>query len=327
MSSILTRCPTDRPLTRRGVLIGFGSASLVWLVGCSDDSPGLGVGAAGATRSVETAHGPVNVPLAPARVVCTDFYSAYALLDVGFSPVATAEATVGGVLPSQQAAYDALPKVGKTTELKYESVAALRPDLILGTQVPGLAQDIHDKLSAIAPTVLFAAGSPGDWKARATKAADVVGRRVEGESLARAYDDRVSEMKTTYAQPLQQLTWALFRATSAGLAFIDGPTSWSGVVLADLGAKLTAAAPTDKPTMEISAERYDALGDCDVVLYLANARGQTDPSTAAVIEQSYFKRAVGANARTVPLSSYYAAHYLDGQAVLDQIEKVILEAA
>ena len=319
-----TRAVLGRPLTRRTALAAaLAAAGTGWLAGCSATAERSGAAGAGTTRAIETARGTVEIPTNPTRVVCTDFYSTYALLDVGFTPAGTAEATVGGVLPAQQEVYDRLPKVGVTTEINYEAVAALRPDLILGTQVPGLAEDLYDKLSAIAVTALFAASSPGDWKQRAIRAADAVGRRAQGEDLAKAYQDRISAMKETYAAPLAGLTWALFRATPAGTAFVDGPTSWSGVILADLGAKLTAAAPTDKPTVELAAERYDTLADSDVVLYLANAQGKADPNTQKVIETPYFQRTLGPTTRTVPLSSYYAAHYLDGQAVLDQIEKVL----
>jgi iron complex transport system substrate-binding protein len=316
--------------SRRSFLATALAASGVAVLGACG-SPGTGQGPiesplAGASRTVDSARGPIQVPAAPSRVVCTDFYTTYALLDVGFTPVGTAEATVGGVLPSQQAAYDSLTKIGKTTAVNYEAVAALTPDLVLGTQVPGVADDLYEKLSGIAPTVLFAAGSPGDWKSRAVRAADVVGRAVEGERLARDYDSRVQQLRSTYADELGSLTWALFRASTTGTAFVDGPTSWSGVVLADLGATLTDAAPQDAPTVEISAERFDDMADADVVLFLANARGETDPSTAAAIAEPVFASSL-AHARSVPLSSYYAAHYLDGQAVLDQVEQVLREVA
>lgn len=319
-----------RSASRRTLLAGMlGAAGIAVVSGCGragdDGAAPVNAPDAGGTRTVDSARGPVEVPVTPSRVVCTDFYSTYALLDVGFTPAGTAEATVGGVLPAQQAAYDALPKIGTTTELNYEAVAALTPDLILGTQVPGLADDVHEKLSAIAPTALFAATSPGDWKQRAVRAADAVGRRADGEQLAQAYDDRVAQLRAGYADQLESLTWALFRASTEGTVFVDGATSWSGVVLADLGATLTAAAPADAPTVQISAERYDTLDDADVILYLANARGEADPNTAAALEQPAFTGAV-TRARTVPLSSYYAAHYLDGQAVLDQIEEVLRQA-
>ena len=273
---------------------------------------------------MDTAHGSVEVPADPKTVVCTDFYSTYALLDVGFTPAGTAEATVGGVLPSQQAAYDALPKVGKTTALDYESIAALSsPDLILGTQVPGLADDIFDKLSGIAPTALFAATSPSDWKVRAVRAASAVYRGSAAEDLATSYDDRVASLRQTYADRLGSTTWALLRATTTGAIFVDGPTSWSGVILADLGATFTAAAPSDTVGTEYSLERLDVLSDADVVLYLANAAGGADPTTAEVISSPVFTKLVGPQPEKVPLSSYYAAHYLDGQAVLDQVEMIL----
>ena len=129
----------------------------------------------------------MEIPANPQRIVCTDFYTTYALLDVGVTPAGTAQATVGGVLPEYQQAYDAIPKVGSPTALNFEAIAAQSPDLILGTLVPSLPADLGTQLSGIGPTLLLpAAANPGSWGERALRTADAVNRLPQGEQLKAA---------------------------------------------------------------------------------------------------------------------------------------------
>src|SRR5262245_38827538 len=67
--------------------------AVVAAVGCGDDSSPSGGSRSSTTsgavrmRTVQTPAGPVQVPVAPRRVVAVDYYSLPDLLEVGYTPV------------------------------------------------------------------------------------------------------------------------------------------------------------------------------------------------------------------------------------------------
>jgi iron complex transport system substrate-binding protein len=318
--------PTTRRLDRRGFLAGVGGvAALGALAACGSADP-AGGGGGGPTRQIDTANGPVAIPADPQRIVCTDFYTTYALLDVGVTPVGTAEATLGGVLPEYQQIYDGIPKIGQPTAINYESIAAQDPDLILGTLVPALPPDLPQRLNEIAPTALFPAGTtPGSWGERALRTADVVNRAPQAQALKAAYDQHAQRVRTRFAPTLARTKWALVRGVSGGAFFSDYPTSWSGVVLADAGMSFGAfAAGKTGAGGRLSYEQAGQIDDCDVILHLADTRGNVDANTSTLLAQPAFRalRAVSAG-RLFPLPNYYCAHYKQGDAVLSYLEGLL----
>lgn len=323
-SSLLFPVPVaGPPVTRRRLFhLTTGSAAVLALAACG----GNGAAPAGATRTVEGATGPVRIPTDPQRVVATDFYTTYALLDVGFTVVATARATVGGVLPSLQAAYDTLPQIGSPAEPSLEAIAAQRPDLILGTLVPNLPAGIAERFAAVAPTLLFEAGaSPGTWQERAVRAADAVGRREAAEQLRDRYTARAAEIGGRHRALLSRIRIGLVRGGPPGTAFVDLPQSWSGVVLDAAGAR-PAGVAEGRPgaSTRLSYEELSAVDDCDVLLHLADTRGGVDGNTAALLGSPTFRALRAARAGNVyPLPNYYVAHYGQGLAVLDEVDRVL----
>jgi iron complex transport system substrate-binding protein len=301
-----------------------GLTALVGVTGCgAAQAPPAPVGE---TRTFTGATGPVEVPVSPQRVVSTDFYTAYALLDMGYPVAATVEATVGGVFPEYQAAYAAIPKIGSPQEIDYEQLVAQNPDLILGTLVPGLSPDLVDRLNTIAPTLLFeAAGEPGTWQERAVRAADVVGRRSDAEALRTAYEARATDIGGRFADVLARTRWALVRGGAEGTAQVDLPNSWSGVVLGAVGARFgSVAAGKPGATTRLSYEQLGLLDDCDVVLHLVDTTGKLDANTERLLAQPTFQALRAAREGLVhPLPNYFVAHYRQGDAVLTELEGVL----
>jgi iron complex transport system substrate-binding protein len=238
---------------------------------------------------------------------------------------ATAQATLGGVLPAYQQLYGAIPKIGTPQAINYEQIAAQQPDLILGTLVPNLPPELGDRLSAIAPTLFFEASKePGTWQERAVRAADVVGRRAAAEALRDAYEQRARDIGSRYAGVLGRTRWALVRGGAQG-ALVDLPNSWSGVVLGAVGARLGSFAE-GKPgaSLPLSYEQLDLLADCEVVLHLVDTLGAVDQNTRRVLDQPTFAALPAARAGHVyPLPNYYVAHYKQGDAVLTELETVL----
>ena len=321
-----TSVPSRSGLSRRGFLAGAGGVAATLALAACAGGEESGGGGGGATRTVAGANGPVPIPVDPQRIVCTDFYTTYALLDVGVTPTGTAEATLGGVLPEYQQIYDGIPKVGTPTALNFEAIAAQGPDLILGTLVPSLPADLGARLSGIAPTLLLpAAANPGSWGERALRTADAVNRLPQGEALKSSYDQHAARIRQQYAPTLGRTTWALVRGSSGGVFFSDYPTSWSGVVLADAGFRFGAfAAGKTGAGGRLSYEQATQLDDCDVVLHLADTRGGVDANTQTLLAQPAFRqvRAVR-EGRLFPLPNYYCSHYKQGEAVQSYLETVL----
>jgi hypothetical protein len=76
--------PATGTLTRRRFLGATGSAP-----------------APKASRTFDGAFGPIEAPVAPQRVASTDFYTAYALLDVGFTVAPDGRGDRRGRVPRQ----------------------------------------------------------------------------------------------------------------------------------------------------------------------------------------------------------------------------------
>lgn len=322
---MLLLSPPRSALDRRRFLTGAaGLAAVLGAAACGGgDDPAP---AAGATRTIEGAFGPVEVPVDPQRVVSTDFYTPWALLDVGFTVVGTVQATTGGVLPEYQAAYESMARIGTPAEVDFEALAALQPDLVLGTLVPDLPVDLNDRLSAVAPTLLFeAAREPGTWQERAVRAADVVGRGPEAEALRAEYEQQASDLGVRYAEVLGRTRFALVRGGAQGNALVDLPASWSGVVLEAVGARLGSVAEGKPGVFEpLSYEELGRLEDCDVVLHLVDTTGEVDDNTQRVLDQPTFRALPAAReGRVFPLPNYYVSHYRQAQAVLARLDTVL----
>ncbi|SFA79006.1 iron complex transport system substrate-binding protein [Amycolatopsis marina] len=146
--------------------------------------------------TINTMFGDVTVPEKPKRVVALGWSDAETALALGVQPVGASD-WLGfggnGVGPWAEGRYDEPPTMLGTTEINYEQVAALQPDLILNTRSDG-KKDIHDKLAQIAPTV----GPPQDvvpygttWQQQMTMVSTALGLVDEGEQ-------RIKEVETAF---------------------------------------------------------------------------------------------------------------------------------
>src|SRR5690606_35802026 len=90
-----------------------------------------------ATRNLDTAYGPVQVPNEPQRVITLDEGALDTALAAGIQPVGSVAARGGTDLPTylQPVAGD-IPPVGVPRETTLEAILSQRPDLILAP--PGL---------------------------------------------------------------------------------------------------------------------------------------------------------------------------------------------
>lgn len=113
---------------------------------------------------VETVHGQVTIEKQPARVVALGFGDADTALALGVSPVGVSDwgfFTVPGLGPWAVDQIEGEPEVIDQTgseKQQYAQIKALKPDLILQTDLGGVEKDRYRRLARIAPVVAAPAG-------------------------------------------------------------------------------------------------------------------------------------------------------------------------
>lgn len=149
---------------------------------------------------IETMFGPVTAPQQPQRVVALGWSDAETALALGVQPIAASDwLEVGGdgVGPWAEGLYTTPPQIVGTTELSYEQISGLNPDLILNTRSDG-SQEKQDELSKIAPTI----GPPADtvpygtgWRAQMEMVSAALGKPDEGAQKIAEVDAKFAEAK------------------------------------------------------------------------------------------------------------------------------------
>ena len=147
--------------SRREFLIGLGGLLVLGAAGCGtggseDRETGGEESASGGTRTIEHKYGSTKISGDPKRVVTVGFTDQDYVLALGVKPVAVREwygeydyATWPW---ARDELGDAEPEVLPSTELNFEQIAGLEPDLIVGVS-SGMTQEEYDTLSEIAPTL------------------------------------------------------------------------------------------------------------------------------------------------------------------------------
>ncbi|MDU0349259.1 ABC transporter substrate-binding protein [Actinomyces sp. MRS3W] len=234
-----------RGLSRRSLLVGavvVGGASQ--LTACTEDgsstagpSAAAGNATRGATESfpitVEHAYGSTVIESEPTRIATVAGVDNDVVISLGIVPVGMPAVSRGaddnGAYPWTTEALEAL-NAGWDTEaaptlyseadgINTEEIAALAPDLILGVH-SDMSEDDYRKLSTIAPTLAYPAGTVGyaaSWKTTTTTIGRALGRSAAAEVLVNTTTDVVTSTKT--ANP------ALAGATYAAVVLDpDGPS-------------------------------------------------------------------------------------------------------
>jgi iron complex transport system substrate-binding protein len=218
------------PRTRLVLASASGLLALA-LAGCTvaaTPAPAAGSGSA-ETRSVTHARGTAKVPESPARVVTLEPLELDTAVAVGITPVGAAVAGNVTKLPAYLGVTDVTP-VGTVPEPDLEAIAALKPDLILGTE--SRHSDLFDQLDAIAPTV-FIASQADPWRDNAKLIGEALGREDEVEDLLTDVDDDCARIRDEFDVDGQ--TAQLIRPRDETTLSLYGPVSFAGSLLECVG--------------------------------------------------------------------------------------------
>lgn len=143
--------------TRREFLAGVGGLLVLGAAGCGGGGEGGGESASGPARTIEHKYGNTRVPGAPERVVSVGYSDQDPILALGVVPVAVRywfDSKENAIFPwAKDEAGGETPEVLDMPEqLNFERIAALEPDIIIGTY-SGMTREDYDTLSEIAPTI------------------------------------------------------------------------------------------------------------------------------------------------------------------------------
>ncbi|WP_345713381.1 ABC transporter substrate-binding protein, partial [Kineococcus glutinatus] len=288
----------------------------------------------GATRTVDTAFGPVEIPADPQRVVALEG-GVGPLLDAGITPVGTADGDQDYVfLPEEYEQVKDLPIVLGPDGLLLEEIAELEPDLLIGFVRGGKEEELSaekqaefEKLSAIAPTVLVRATGSATVKDSALQMSEALGDGEEAQAEKQRYLDRAAQIKTEYADVLSTNVIAAVDS-SPEEAYVYSPISWMGGILTDIGATLpaVAATETEENAAFLSFEQLGRLDEATIVLHEQNADGTPGPGAADLAAQpTYAQLTAVREGRDYGVTQFFADRYKTALVVLDQLEAVLAE--
>ncbi|MFI5779422.1 iron-siderophore ABC transporter substrate-binding protein [Nocardia sp. NPDC051570] len=192
-----------------------------------------------------------QVPTDPQRIVVLDPTALDAVCAVGLWERVVGAATLDG--PAPQPAYlgtgvNKIPSVGGVGSPDPAKIAALQPDLILGTAAPNA-----DALRGIAPTVLVGAAP---WQAQFTALADGMDRAGAAEKVLGDYRTVARDTGASVASSYSQASMVRFSANDIQIL---GDDSFAGQVLADAGVQR----PGPQRGHTFTVPGADTIGDRD----------------------------------------------------------------
>lgn len=293
------------------------SAGVLLLSACSapSDDGSAAAQTDGETHAVSHARGETAVPDDPQRVVVLEPVQLDTSVALGAIPVGTAvlseETGVPAYLGDEAAGID---MVGTVTEPSVERIAALEPDLILGTESRHSA--LYEQLSDVAPTV-FMETQADPWQDNVALVAEALGDEQGAEDLLADYEARCAEIADEYDTAGQ--TAQLVRPRDTRLT-LYGPLSFAGSTLECAGFT-TPEHDWEDISLDISPEQ---ARDAEADLVLVTTADVDDPTTMpASIEDN--ADAFG-DLELVDFSFWVTGvGPVGGMTVLDDLERILQE--
>ncbi|TWD82853.1 iron complex transport system substrate-binding protein [Kribbella amoyensis] len=226
-------------------------------------------------RTVKHALGETKLEKKPERIVVLDSGELDGVLALGLTPVGMATTAGQSGVPSYLAGKaQGIQTVGGISELNLEAIANLKPDLILGSKLR--ANDLYDKLSAIAPTVMsIRPGFP--WKEDFLLVADAVGEEAKATGLLNEYQKRANEVKGK-VDGSPTISLVRFRP---GEIRLYGNKSFIGVIVKDIGLPRPKVQDVEDLAVEVSQENI-GQADGDRIYYSSYGKPETTDESKVV---------------------------------------------
>lgn len=207
-------------------------------------------------RTITHAAGETVIEAKPQRVVVLDGGELDDVLTLGITPVGIALPEGADGQPSYlRDKLDGVADVGITSSPNIEAIAALQPDLILGSKLR--VDQLYGQLAAVAPTV-FSIRPGFPWKENFLLVADALGEEEQAEQVLNDYQAKADEVR----ESLDGTPTISMVRFMPGRLRLYGNLSFIGVILKDVGLPRPAIQDIDELAVEISPETIaDADGD------------------------------------------------------------------
>ena len=274
---------TQRGRPTRGQFLA-GVGGLLLLGGCgggagSGDSSG-GEGSGG-TRTIKHKYGKTEVSGTPGRVVTVGFTDGDYVLALGVAPVAVREWFGEKPYATWPWARDELggaePEVLPSTELNFEGIAGLEPDLIVGVS-SGMTGQEYSTLSEIAPTLPQSGefvdfGVP--WQEQTRAIGRALGRQDRAEGLVSDLESRFAAAREEHPE-FEGASGVVVGLTVEGDSYTPspyGPQDVRGRFMSSLGFRIPEEISDltgDAFFADLSRERLELI-DADALVWVTVA--------------------------------------------------------
>lgn len=310
---MLTPSLGRRPAHRILTMLTLPVAATLALSGCSTGDSDDTSGGEDRSHLVEHARGETKVPEAPERVVVLEPVQLDTSVALDVVPVGAAVLDESAGAPAylgEEA--ESVKTVGTVPEPNVEKIAALKPDLILGTESRHSA--LYKQLSDIAPTV-FMASQADPWQDNVKTVADALGKEKDATKLLDDYRERCDEVAKKHRTKGQ--TAQLIRPRD-GVLTLYGPKSFAGSTLECAGFT-TPEHDWEDISLDISPER---AREAEADLVLVTASDVKDPD--AVPKAVRGNKKAFPDPHTVDRSFWITGvGPLGGQTVLDDLDRIL----
>lgn len=282
-------------------------------------------------REVIHFFGTMAVNERPRRVVTLATGQLDQAINLGTVPVGT---TINGfpapvpdylteAFPDHAEAIAAIKPVGARTKLDFEAIAALRPDVIVGTAA-GAHGRAFNELNAIAPTFLTE-GYGYNWKQDFRLFAELLGERETATRIMADYHARAADLRRRLAAAGRDgMEISFARIGPKGLE-IYGEKAFVGTIARDLGLARPMAQRFDAIIRQITPAEV-AVMDGDWLFYAEIDYPIAQEARAAIADSWPGLRAVRTgNVRPVVIEPWYTMVAPTAAGiVLDDIEAALL---
>ena len=271
-------------------------------------------------RMVDTAHGEIDVPDAPVRVVTLADLALDTTLAAGVKPVGTLATRGGDGVADYLRAEAGKPNiVGLVREINLEAVLAAKPDLILASS--SMKDQMYNTLSKIAPTIVPKADMFAPWQEGVLTYAEALGKEDQIKARLQQVDSRIDAISKRVPEGLKL---SVVRWNPQGPIMMSSQL-FVGQILDQLGIQVPESTRHLGKRPHSDTLSLENLGKVDAdYLFLAtlNAEGQQALDTAR--QQTAFQRlgAVEAGHVTAVDGQYWSssAGIIAAEKVLDDIE-------